>query len=349
MKTSSNTWPFCFFIETSWHDAAYDSVFLGNIPFLISDYRPPQILSAIARDRNRGEYLATSRRAGMVRTPDEKGLIFDRNGDAHFRRDVYYSPDYTLATMTLDPNRSYDVHLILAQTLGATFSSDRTARFTVQGTGYYARRALRGMTAAGVSIIARDPNAHPGRGRFKSDGTRVFISHGDLWKNRVEDASGWFFTCAGNAFAAVRPAAGGYKITSRNFAWPNRMLQEVEEKNGYFMELEDMWAPVIIQMGRAKNYESFEAFQASVKDNPLTYEPLPEKEGAGKLTYVSEAGERFEYWANSEKLPRINSRELNLNPPKTYDSPFLSMIHGEQTATISYPGYDDVVLDFSSK
>jgi len=118
MKTSSNTWPFCFFIETSWHDAAYDSVFLGNIPFLISDYRPPQILSAIARDRNRGEYLATSRRAGMVRTPDvatsrragmvrtpdEKGLIFDRNGDAHFRRDVYYSPDYTLATMTLDPN-----------------------------------------------------------------------------------------------------------------------------------------------------------------------------------------------------------------------------------------------------
>jgi hypothetical protein len=111
----------------------------------------------------------------------------------------------------------------------------------------------------------------------------------------------------------------------------------------------DMWAPVIIQMGRQKDYESFEAFQASVKDNPLTYEPLPEKEGAGKLTYVSETGERFEYWANSEKLPRINGKELNLNPPKTHDGPFLSMVHGEQTATIRYAGYEDVLLNFAPR
>jgi hypothetical protein len=27
-----------------------------------------------------------------------------------------------------------------------------------------------------------------------------------------------------------------------------------------------MWAPIVIQMGRASDYKSFEAFQSSVKD-----------------------------------------------------------------------------------
>jgi hypothetical protein len=37
-----------------------------------------------------------------------------------------------------------------------------------------------------------------------------------------------------------------------------------------------------------------------------------------------------------------------MNPEKTYDSPFLSMKHGENKAVIKYPGYDDVVLEFES-
>jgi hypothetical protein len=45
-----------------------------------------------------------------------------------------------------------------------------------------------------------------------------------------------------------------------------------------------MWAPVIIQMGRAADHEGFEAFHASVKDNKTEYSD-------GKLTYVSEARE----------------------------------------------------------
>ena len=40
--------------------------------------------------------------------------------------------------------------------------------------------------------------------------------------------------------------------------------------------------------------------------------------------------------------------QLNLNPSKSYDSPYLSMMHGEDKAVISYPGHEDLVLDFSS-
>ena len=120
-----------------------------------------------------------------------------------------------------------------------------------------------------------------------------------------------------------------------------RKLEEVEEKNGHHLELKDMWAPVVLQMGRASDYQSFEAFQASVQDNQFEYQN-------NKLTYVSEAQDSYEYWAQGAQLPQINGTPVNLNPPKTYDSPFLSMEHGSNKAVIHYPGYKDEVLDFGS-
>jgi hypothetical protein len=100
-----------------------------------------------------------------------------------------------------------------------------------------------------------------------------------------------------------------------------------------------MWAPIIIQMGRAADYKSFEAFQAAVKQRKFEYEN-------GKLTYESEAKDSYEYWAKGAQLPKINGTTLNLNPPKTYDSPYLSMMHGSSKAVIKHPGYRDVVLEF---
>ncbi|MFK7849802.1 MAG: hypothetical protein AB8D78_02390 [Akkermansiaceae bacterium] len=100
-----------------------------------------------------------------------------------------------------------------------------------------------------------------------------------------------------------------------------------------------MWAPVILQMGRAKDYASFEAFQNSVKGNPFSCV----KE---KLTYNSETGDTYEAWAKFPQLPKINGENLNLNPENTYDSPYLKMKHGTDKAVISNRGYEDVVLDF---
>jgi hypothetical protein len=45
-------------------------------------------------------------------------------------------------------------------------------------------------------------------------------------------------------------------------------------------------------------------------------------------------------------MPKINGATVNLNPSKTYDSPYLSMEHGSNKAVIKYPGYDGVVLVF---
>ena len=45
-------------------------------------------------------------------------------------------------------------------------------------------------------------------------------------------------------------------------------------------------------------------------------------------------------------MPNINGATVNLDLPKTYDSPYLSMEHGSNKAVIKYPGYDDVALEF---
>ena len=42
----------------------------------------------------------------------------------------------------------------------------------------------------------------------------------------------------------------------------------------------------------------------------------------------------------------INGNPANLNPAKTCDSPFLSMAHGSNKAVISYPGHNDVTVEF---
>lgn len=326
-----------------WHDGGCQGNSLGLLTFLLSSYRPPEILRAIAHNPERGSYQTTSRRALMIESEEKEKsgiIVFDKNGDGHFRRDVFYTPDYTLSTMTLDPSRKYNNTGDLAQTMGVTFSADVNARIVVTGTGYYTKRAISGITGNAVSIIARDPNAQPGRGRFMSEGTRVFIRKGPLWDNRVEDASGWFFTRAGDAYAAIR-MPNGYTATTRTYIWPGRKLEEVEEKNGHFLELKDMWAPIVIQMGRAADYKSFEDFQTVVKANRF-------ESTEGKLTYVSAAKDSYEYWAKGAQLPRINGTVVNLNPAKTYDSPYLSMMHGSSQALITYPGHKELLLTFPS-
>jgi len=341
-----------------WHDNNEGGTALELVPSLTSAYRPPPIVVAIAQDANRGCYQTTSRRPGMISGDgvevtyttyrgDIKGnrIIMDRNGNSHFRRDVYYTPDYALGTLTSDPKRQYISDVILTPMMGATFATGYLNRIVVMGTGSYPVRPTSGITGKAVSIIARDPNAKFGHGRhFESDGTRVYISNGELWNNRVEHKSGWFFTRAGDAYAAIRPSAGGYHITDKSYSYSTwdavPKVSEVAETKGQFLELNDMWAPIVIQMGRTEDYKSFEDFQTSVKANRFEYQD-------GKLTYVSNAKEKFEYWAKGAQPPRINDITVNLNPPKTFDSPYLSMVHGSSKAVITYPGHKELVLDFS--
>ena len=224
--------------------------------------------------------------------------------------------------------------------MGATFASDEPIRLFVQGKAYSgANKSLNGITGPAVSIIARHPMAAFGKDRFESFGMRVYLSMDDLWKNRVEDASGWFFTRSRNAYAAIRIAGAGYTTSDEDLARIDKKLVEQKIEHGVFLDFKDMWAPVVIQMGRAADDKSFEDFCTAVKANRFEYQD-------GKLTYTSAAKDTYEYWSNIMTLPRINGTVVNLNPPKNFNSPFLSMEHGSSKAVIRYPGHEDFVVDF---
>ncbi len=67
----------------------------------------------------------------------------------------------------------------------------------------------------------------------------------------------------------------------------------------------------------------------------------------GKLTYAADSKDAYEYWTKGTQPPCINGTFVNLNPPKTFDSPFTSMVYGGSKAVITYPGHKNVVLDFN--
>lgn len=306
-----------------WHENAATASTVNLIP-TVSSYRIPEIITACATDPNRPNYLYTSRRFGRGGNwvNNTYTVVFD-SGNSSLRRDTYVTPGYTMGTLALDMGKDYIQLIDQNRAMGVVFPTGVNHRIMVYGKGKSGDsrtnyREIVGVTRENCMVVQRDPNDD------ESTGTLVFFA-ADVAANKVQ-ANGWYFTQIGNAYCAVKPATGGYTLSTTSL--------------GEVMELGDMWAPIVIQMGQASDYASFAAFQSSVQGNAFTY-------SSGTLVYTSEAGDSFTAYRNSTSTPRINGVTENLNPPKTYDSPYLNMDHGEEIATFSYGAYDDLVLDFS--
>ena len=305
-----------------WHAASSTVRTYGLIP-AASSYRVPALITASATDPARPNYLYTSRRFGRDGgvLGDDNFITFD-SGNSNLRRDTWVTPDYTMGTLTFDMNRDYVQILDQNRAMGVMFASGPNNRVMVFGRGStfdnksYAD--LSGVTRENCMVVQRDQNANNTGG-----GTLVFVPQ-SLWNARVE-TGGWLFLQSGNAYCAVRPASGTY--TAETAA------------SGVDLSMSNIWAPVIIQMGQSANYADFGAFQASVTANALTF-------SSNTLNYTSEAGDTFTFYANSRTTPRVNGTTVNLNPARTYDSPYLSMVHGTDLATVSYPGHENLLLNF---
>lgn len=303
-----------------------------------SSYRPPLILKAIASDPNRGPYLSSSRRFGLgPQTADNFIYTIEfadgEQRNSYIRRDVWYTPDYCMSALSLDLNRSYIEMVDQSRVVGVTFSTSDADRLAIYGSNAAEARNRKAVVATSRTInsvqrpdclvAARDPNVE----ERKSDRINIFISKEALWDNRTE-AGGWTFTRSGDGYLAFRIAGDkGFTITESIF------------KFGQELGLNDVWAPVVVQMGRAETHGTFEAFMSAVQAQPFTY-------ADDKLTYTTLAGDTIEYWSKSNVIPHVNGKELNLNPEYTFHSPFLKMKHGTNKAVISCPGHEDVVLEF---
>ena len=332
---SGHYWAQSLLYAYDWSDAKTNPNLVDTSCFL-SEYRPPAIVRAIARDEKREPYLGTSRRFGRGSGWDRGvyDVLFDDDKamNSYIRRDSWYTQAYTMSTISLDPSRDYIELVNQSRVMGVQFASQSSDRLVVYASdrpsdkkSEYKKttsKGVNGMLGPDCMIVARDPNANA----KTSNSTRIFISDGALWDNREEN-DGWCFTHAGDGYAAFLIAGKkGYDVVDSPY------------ENGYFIEFKDIWAPVVIQMGQAKDYNNdFMQFKAAVKGRPLSYKE-------GKLNYRALNGDTYEYWSKSETLPKRNGKTIDLNPRMVYDFPYLKMIYGEGPAIVRYPGYPDLVV-----
>ncbi|MEM9478744.1 MAG: hypothetical protein AAGA58_03685 [Verrucomicrobiota bacterium] len=141
---------------------------------------------------------------------------------------------------------------------------------------------------------------------------------------RMEESGDWVFVENLEAYAAVRPAEGGYY-----WAQPARRT----------MHLNAPYSPIIIQTGRKADYGSFEAFQKAILKAPL-------KVTEDVVDYTGPNSSRIEFFrckdsdefdeAYPKSLPRIDGQELDLNLTRNYSSPYLNNKVGSDVVTVTY-------------
>ena len=324
------TWAF------GWHPHAPPSATNPAVLAIASSsYRPPPIVDAIATRAEPHKYV--SRRFGKgLATTDLGGLAYNvmfDGGTSHIRRDTWWTPDYVMGTLSVDSNQDYIALLNQNRAMGVYFASGVDDRIVIAGRGTdqplvtadggtlfrrgYAE--IRGISGKDCMVVARDVDA------TRNNGTRVFVSNGALTQNQ-ETQGGWWFSRTADAFIGIRPATGTWTAFGT--------------VGGTYFDLTDLWSPVVVQTGRSVDYADFAAFRTSVVANTWDY-------SAGRIRYMSEAGNTFEVWRQSAALPRIDGMPVNLSPTLVYDSPYLSGTHGTDTVQLKFPGMSTLTLTFS--
>jgi hypothetical protein len=121
------------------------------------------------------------------------------------------------------------------------------------------------------------------------------------------EVGGWVCVEADGAYAAVRPARGGYRWAESD----DRVRQ------GDWMVLEDGFAPVIIEVARKVDYADYQAFQDAVLARAPQW-------SANRLDYTGLSGVALTFHADCSAPPEIDGAAITYSPPKVFDSPFVS-------------------------
>ena len=132
---------------------------------------------------------------------------------------------------------------------------------------------------------------------------RVWFSGPGL-RNRIE-AGRWVFVEAEGAYAAVRPAAGGY-------VWE----PSEDDSQGEWLRCNNEWTPVILEVARKADFASYDAFCAAVQARTLSFDKCV-------LEYSGLGGDTFTFYADYSRPPEINGTPVDYAPKHAFHSPFV--------------------------
>ena len=279
-----------------------------------SRYRLPLVVMDIALDRKgRGSYEIHERRPGLAHqnlyTNPHYQLRTDFGGVVRYS---YVTPEFIMGIPLLEARPSKDWTLISSQNRrqGVIFSSHRKARIIPICTSDSPTfNEQWGVQKKGAMITQELPGNGYSR---RANGLRVWFSKPGL--DDPIDQGRWAFTRTPDAYAAVRPARGGY-------SWQEP--SDDTHTNGVFMTLKNGQSPVIIQVARARRFSSFRAFQNEILDRSISWEN-------NHLTYKNLQGDTLTLPAFTDEAspgtgtrPMINGEAIDLAPAHVFHSPFI--------------------------
>ncbi len=334
------------------------------------DYELPPIVWHIALDREgKGSFEYISRKPGEdpLRWPRPLGLerTLMCDTDSRFVRYSWVTPDYILGTQMDHPAAVHSHLSASGRWQGVMFSSAPNSFISPcaiipeqnhrEQHSYYRSVQCRNVliTQQARRWFQQNPDWFPAVDMCARPFAVQFAAPFD----RLEERNGWIFVLQGNACVAVRvvngdpePAADGTPNTTAN-TMETRLSTDVAEwtEEKRFLMLKDKFSAIIMDTGRLSDYDSFEAFQDDVLDNPIhlinTVVPgwyILRYRGTGP-----DAPELYFNMANCE-IPQIGGTLINYEPNFTFQSPFIHSDYNGTVVTLTADG-DTAVLDFTPR
>ena len=304
----------------------YDGTHAAVMCMATSRHRLPLVAMDMALDVNgRGVYEFKSRRPALklLPQPPEVGdrVAMDPNYGGIYRY-TYATPYYILGTLMYEKRPYDDWASSQNRWVGLSFATATDDVIYPQCVpsppGYLnTYNQYWSVQNKGTLIVQRLGSGYS----WHTGEMRVYFPPGLT----IDEQGGWVLVDNGSAYAAVKPAWGGYSWDDSNW-----------------LRLGDSDAPVIIEAAQASDYtDMYVLFETAVlgqtidvTDDVLTY------------TGLGSSG-TFTFYTASTQAPKVNGMPIDYEPNYTFESPFLNEDWASGVVTISKDGRQKV-LDFNT-
>lgn len=315
---------------------------------LTSSYRPPAVIADIALDaEGRGTYEIRQRAQGLV-VKGTRGHTFpvatakmpptkQRHDYGGIVRYSYCTPQFILGTPMVEARDNLEWAGISAQSRwqGVIFAREGDPRIVPVVRPKDNRVVFNGfwsVQSKGTLMTQKIPG-HKGGAEMI-----VFLSEKGL-ADPVERGD-TVFVDAGTAYAAIRVPAGGWKWREGGLDYTAETGGSRKGPPGKVMQLDQEYAPVILEVMNAAEAGSFENFQQRVLATK------PEMKGK-RLHHKTIYGDTLTLDTSHGTPPTINGKPVDYQPRMVYDSPFLRSVYDSGVVTIQ-KGTRKRVLDFNT-
>ncbi len=317
---------------------------VGNSPFdllpaCVTDYRLPlPVINLYTQTQTRGDFEYTSTRLGRGEWfhPPEGLLRQTLFFPTSVLRHTYITPEFTIGTFTLDETWPTYVGVRQNHWMGIIGGDDYSSRVYVQAEGSIGDitkgyNDLQAVGSRGAAIIRRSLNI--AGVNVNSGGRRLQVFFSEKF-GYTYDASGWIFAKNSNsaAYLAVRAV---HKSESPGYSFSYDTTAK-----GDWITVGNLRAFVILDIRKASDYVSFQAFKDDILDNQISW-----SHSGDELVYSGSYGDSLTMFGDA-RLPKVNGTTVDLNPPQIYSSPYLRAQAGSYKVCINDQYGNELTLNF---